>query len=127
MENTYYIDTHQKIFSLIAGLIIFISILELVRRQKLKEEFSWIWLLAGSSIALIVVWEPALNLISQIVGAKLATTTLFLSAIFFLIAVNIQISIKASLMSDQIKNLTQKIAILETKLNGKKNKKKNKS
>lgn len=116
MEPLMPITTHQKIFSLIAGLIIFISILELVRRRKLKEEYSWLWLLAGSIIALLVIRYELLGFISRLIGAKAETTTLFISSILFLIIINIYYSIKISTLTDQIKNLAQKLSILEAKL-----------
>lgn len=109
---------HQKIFSLIAGLVIFVSILELVRRRKLKEEYSWIWLSAGFIIALIVIWYELLGFISRIIGAERGTTTLFLSAIFYLIIVNLFDAVKISKMDEQIKNLVQEISLL--KMSGKK-------
>lgn len=116
MEPLMPMTTHQKIFSLIGGLIIFLSILELVRRRKLKEEYSWLWLLTGSIIALVVIEYELLGLISRLVGAKAETTTLFIFSILFLIIINIYYSIKISTFSDQIKNLCQKISLLEAKL-----------
>lgn len=104
---------HQKIFSLIAGLVIFVSILELVRRRKLKEEYSWIWLSAGFFIFLVVIWYELLGFISQIIGAERGTTTLFLSAIFYLIIINLFDAVKISKMDEQIKNLVQEISLLK--------------
>ena len=36
-----------RYFSIVAGLIIFASIIELVRRRRLREEYSWLWMAAG--------------------------------------------------------------------------------
>lgn len=109
------ISPQQRIFALLAGIIIFFLILELVRRRKLKEEYSWIWLLAGSAIALVVIRYELLGFVSRLIGAKIETTTLFIFSIFFLIIVNLYQSLKLSSLTDQIKNLAQKIAILEIK------------
>lgn len=114
--------THQRIFSLATGFIILILILELVRRRKLKEEYSWLWLLGGSLIALVVIKYELLGLISRLIGAKVETTTLFIFSILFLIIVNLYYSVKISSLSDQVKNLTQKLSILETRIKESKNK-----
>ncbi len=110
------ITTHQKIFSLVGGLIIFLTIIELVRRRKLKEEYSWLWLLTGSIIAIIVIKYELLGFISRLVGSKAETTTLFIFSIIFLIVVNLFYSTKLSSLTDRVKNLAQKISLLETKL-----------
>lgn len=114
--------THQRIFSLVTGFIILILILELVRRRKLKEEYSWLWLLGGSLIALVVIKYELLGLISRLIGAKVETTTLFIFSILFLIIVNLYYSVKISSLSDQVKNLAQKLSILETRIKESKNK-----
>ncbi len=116
MVSLMQITTHQKVFSLVGGLIIFLTIIELVRRRKLKEEYSWLWLLAGSIIAVVVIKYELLGFISRLVGSKAETTTLFIFSIIFLIVVNLFYSTKLSSLTDRVKNLAQKISLLETKL-----------
>ena len=37
----------QKIFAIIASVLIMLLVVELVRRRRLREEYSWLWLLTG--------------------------------------------------------------------------------
>ncbi len=106
----------QRVFALATGFFILAFILELVRRRKLKEEYSWLWLLAGSLISLVVIWYDLLGFFSILIGARVATTTLFIFSILFLIIVNLYHSLKISALSEQIKNLSQIISLMEKEL-----------
>lgn len=101
----------QQIFALIAGGLIFVLIIELIRRRLLREEYSWLWFLTGFVIFLLVTWYDLLRELSRIIGAKVVTTTLFLFALLFLITINIHFSIKISALANQVKDLAQELAI----------------
>jgi hypothetical protein len=103
----------QKIFAIIASLAIFVVIVFLVKKGKLKEEYSWLWLLTGAVILLLVVWYDLLLLLTDLIGAVTATTTLFIFGIVFLMLITLHFAIKISTLSDQVKNLAQKLSILE--------------
>lgn len=101
----------QQIFALIAGGIIFLFIIELIRRRLLREEYSWLWFLTGFVIFVLVTWYDLLRELSRLIGAKVVTTTLFLFALLFLISINIHFSIKISALANQVKDLAQELAI----------------
>jgi hypothetical protein len=107
---------HQKIFAVIVSLAIFVVIITLVRNRKLKAEYSWLWLLAGLTIFVLVVWYDLLVKLTALIGAVEPTTTLFIFGIIFLIFVSLHFAIKLSQLSDQLKNLAQKISLLEAKI-----------
>lgn len=104
---------HQKTFAVLCSLVIFFGIIYLVKKGKLKEEFSWMWFLTGCMILVPVLWYDALVLMTKLIGAVLPTTTLFLSGIVFLLMMCLHFAIKISRLTDQVKNLAQKISLLE--------------
>lgn len=101
----------QQIFALIAGAAIFLSIIELIRRRLLREEYAWLWFTTGFAIFVLVVWYDLLRELSRLIGAKVVTTTLFLFALLFLIVINVHYSIKISALTNQVKDLAQALAI----------------
>jgi hypothetical protein len=107
---------HQKIFAVITVCIVFITIIELLRRRRLKEEYSWLWILTGIAMILMVAWYDLLVFISKLIGAIAPTTTLFIFAILFLLALSIHYSIIISKLSLQLKDLTQEITILKREI-----------
>ncbi|NPU85331.1 MAG: DUF2304 domain-containing protein [Syntrophaceae bacterium] len=105
--------THQEIFAVIMSVTIFVVIITLVRNRKLKEEFSWLWLLIGVAVIIPVFWYDFLVKLTSWIGAVEATTTLFIFSILFLFFIALHSAIKVSQMSIQLKNLAQQISLLE--------------
>ena len=97
-------------------VFVFIFILELVRRRKLREEYSWLWLLTSILMFLMVIKYEWLTAISKIIGAVLPTTALFIGALLFLMILSVQFSVRISSLSDQIKNIMQENALLRAKI-----------
>ena len=102
----------QKIFALLLSIAILVLIIELVRRRKLREEYSWLWILTGSIIILLVVWYDALVALSHFIGAVLPTSTLFLFGLIFFMLLSLHFSVKISALTDQVKELVQQMALL---------------
>jgi hypothetical protein len=103
----------QKLFGVLTVLAIFWMIVQLVKKGKLREEYSWLWILTGIILITIVLWYDLLLFITDLIGAILPTTTLFIFGIVFLILLSLHFAIKISLLSFEVKNLAQKISFLE--------------
>jgi hypothetical protein len=111
----------QKIFAIIVSVVLLAMIIELVRRKKLREEYSFLWILTGVVIIILVVWYDILVWLSRIIGAIAPTSTLFVFAILFIMMILMHFSIKISELAEQIKILVQEVSILRAELE-KKNK-----
>jgi hypothetical protein len=106
----------QKIFAIIISLTLLIFIIELVRRKKLREEYSWLWLLTGAMILILALWYDLLQGITYLIGAGLPTSTLFFLGLVFLILIAIQFSVKVSELNNQVKNLAQENGLLKNRV-----------
>ncbi len=106
----------QKTFALIISAIIFFVTVEMVRRRKLREEYSVLWLATSIIMFVLVLKYDWLVYLTNLIGAVLPTTTLFIGSIMFLMLIAIQFSIKLSSLSDHVKNLAQENALLKEKL-----------
>jgi hypothetical protein len=84
-----------------------------VRRKKLREEYSWLWIMTAVIIALLVLGYDALVLITKLIGAVLPTTTLFILAILFLMVISLHFCVKLSVLTEKVIKLTQELAILK--------------
>jgi len=103
----------QQIFALIASIALLLFIVEMVRRRKLREEYSWLWIVVAAGIVVLSVWFDLLQWITFQIGAVVPVSTFFMFGIFFLIVVNVYFSIKVSTLTTQVKNLAQRLAILD--------------
>ena len=106
----------QNIFAIIISLTLLIFIIELVRRKKLREEYSWLWLLTGAMILILALWYDLLQGITYLIGAGLPTSTLFFLGLVFLILIAVQFSVKVSELNNQVKNLAQENGLLKNRV-----------
>lgn len=103
----------QQIFALVASIALLVFIVEMVRRRRLREEYSWLWIAVGVAVFVLSVWFGLLQWLTHLIGAVVPVSTLFVFGILFLIVINIYFSIKISTLTTQVKNLAQRLAILD--------------
>lgn len=108
--------TRQQAVAIAIAVVIFIAIIELVRRRKLREEYSWLWLLTGAMLFILAVRVDLLAAITKFIGAGISTSTIFFFGIIFLIVINLYFSVILSRFANQIKNLSQEVSLLKNKL-----------
>lgn len=102
----------QQIFALVVSLFVFVFTIEMVRKKRLREEYSVLWLATSFTMFVLVVKYDWLVALTHLVGAELPTSTLFFGSIIFLILLAVQFSIKISRLSDQLKDLVQDNALM---------------
>ena len=100
----------------LANIAIFISVIELVRRNRLKERYSLLWLLASVVMLWFSLSRESLHAVSRLIGIQYPPSLLFLLAILFLIIINIHFSTVISELSEKNKHLAQEIALLKDEL-----------
>ncbi|HCA81695.1 MAG TPA: hypothetical protein DEP53_18350 [Bacteroidetes bacterium] len=102
-----------KVFVIIIGVAIFLGIIELVRRRKLREEYSFIWLIAGFVFVLLALDDEILASIAGIVAISLPANALFFMALIFVLLLLLYFSLRISALTTQVKNLAQQLALLQ--------------
>jgi hypothetical protein len=112
----HIMDFRQKILAAIFGVTLLAFIIELVRRRKLRVEYSWLWICAGVAIVVIGLNYPLLEWLTRLIGAGWTSSTLFFFGIFFVVALCLQFSVKISRLETEVKNLAQELALREPKL-----------
>jgi hypothetical protein len=105
------------IVAVAVGLGMLFLVIELVRRRKLREEYSWLWLLTASVILLLTLWFDLLKWITHMIGAIVPSSTIFLFAFVFLIFISLHFSVVISKLTDRNKELAQRHALLELEVN----------
>ena len=101
-----------KIIAILICIFLVAYVFELVRRKHLTGEYSMGWLITGTLMLVLSIFEDLLRWISDLVGATLFTSTLFFFGLFFLMAICLHFSIRISALTTQVRRLTQHTAIL---------------
>ncbi len=102
----------QKIFALVVCCLVFFVTVNLVRKRRLREEYSVLWLVTSLLMFVLVLRYEWLVTLTNLIGAGLPTTTLFIGSLVFLMLIAVQFSIKISRLTDQMKNLAQDNALI---------------
>jgi len=106
----------QKIFAIIVCIGVVFFIIDMVRRRRLREEYSGLWLTTSVIMFVLVLKYDWLETITKFIGAGLPTTTLFIGSIVFLMLISVQFSIKISKLTNQVKDLVQDNTLLRSEL-----------
>ena len=106
----------QQIFALIVSALVFVIVIDMVRKRRLREEYSVLWLLTSVLMFVLVFRYEWLVSLTDLIGAGLPTTTLFLSSIIFLMLLSVQFCIKISQLTEQVKILSQENALMKRDL-----------
>jgi hypothetical protein len=96
------------------SILILTIVFELIRRGKLKEEYSLLWLLSGVIILLFSIFPGLLDIISHAMGMYYLTT-LFVISFLFLLMIVLHFSTVISELSKKNKELAQHLSIVDHK------------
>ncbi len=110
------LPTQHRVVAIILAVAMLLGVIELVRKRKLREEYSAIWALTAVLLLALALEPRLLSLFQQAVGAVLATNALFFGALVFLMLVALQFSVHLSKLTFRIKALSQRLALLEKDL-----------
>lgn len=102
----------QVVLALFLSGFVFVVVMRLIQKGKLDIGYSWFWFGVSLGMAATVVGYGWLVTFSTFVGVVQPTTTVFLSALVFLLLLCIQFSLTLSKHRREIKRLTQQLAIL---------------
>jgi hypothetical protein len=106
----------QQIFSLAVSVVVFVFVIDMVRRRRLREEYSVIWLVTSVVMFIVVLKYAWLKTITEWIGATTSTTTLFFGSLIFLMLMSVQFCIMISKLSGQLKDLSQENALLRKQI-----------
>ena len=108
--------TRTHVFAILSGLGLLLFVLEMVRRRRLREEYSWVWLLTAIGYFLVAAW-PALSVwVARILGLTGPGSAFTVLGLFFLFVLSIQFSVQISRLTEQNKDLAQHVAILDSEV-----------
>lgn len=103
-------------FSLLFSLGFIFVILDLVRRQRLKEQYSLLWLLIGLGFLVVSSNTKVLEWMALLLDIKYAPAVLFLLGLIFSFALILHLTVVISRLTDHVLRLTQEITVLKTEL-----------
>ena len=97
---------------LVVGAIFLIVVLTLVRRGRLSEELTPLWVAAALGVMGLAVWFDGVRLLARAMGAWTASAALFFLSVLFLVFLCLAYAVRLSALGNQVRALAQELALL---------------
>ena len=110
------LQLRAQLFVIVLGLMVLLFILNQVRRKKIREEYSLLWILSATVLVLSATFIKGVEKVSHLVGIYYPPAFLFLIAILMVMVLQFHFSTVISSLREQNKNLTQDLGILEAEV-----------
>jgi hypothetical protein len=105
-----------QIVSVAVSTALLALVLELVRRRKLTEEYSVLWVLCGGALLVLSVWRDGLHLAARALGIYYPPAILILVLVFFVFVVSLSFSVVVSRQRQQIERMIEDLALMDRDL-----------
>lgn len=106
------IDPKTRILAIAGSIAVLLGVLELVRRRRLKEEYSVLWVLTSVVLLVLALWYGLLLKITKAIGAVLPSSTLFFFGLIFVMLMLLHFSVRVSELERRITALVQELGLL---------------
>lgn len=105
-----------RVLILSVSVTFLLAVLNLVRRGRLREEYTPIWIVVAVGIMTLSVWFDIVRLLTRAVGAWTASSTLFFFGELFLLVICLNYAVRLSSLTVHVKLLAQELSILRAEL-----------
>jgi len=104
-----------RIMMVTASLLVLLTIIQLVRRKRLDEKYAFLWVMAGIVMLCAPLATRTLDAVSLALGFHNPGFILMLG-FFAICMINLQFSVVISRLNKHNKQLAQRLALLEQRL-----------
>lgn len=104
-----------QILAIVVSSLLLALVLELVRRRKLTEEHSFIWILCALALLVLSIWRELMHTVAAWLGIFYPPMVLLLVLIFFVFVALLYFSVVISTQRSQIEQLMVEVAVLSAR------------
>ena len=112
VENDNTVKNHTDYFDIIVSLLFF----HRIKGQKLALQYSLSWLALLIVLLIVTIFPDILTILAHAAGIELPINMVFFLGFVFILLIIYNLTSAISRMSNEIKDLTQRLALLEKKL-----------
>jgi hypothetical protein len=108
--------TAVRVVALVVAMLLFFSVFEAVRRRRLSESLTPIWLTCALAVLVLAINLRLLETMTRLIGAWTPSSTVFFFALLFLLAISLSYAVVLTRLGRQVARLAQEIAMLKARL-----------
>ncbi len=105
-----------QLVSIAVSAVLLVAVIELVRRHRLTEEYSLIWIVCAVALLGLSLWRNLLDVAAIALGVHYPPALLLLVLTFFVVIVSLYFSVVVSRHRKEIERLVEEIALLDADL-----------
>jgi hypothetical protein len=102
-----------QLISIVVSAALLVTVIELVRRGLLTEEYSLIWIGSAAALLALSFWRNLLDLAAAALGVHYPPALLLLVLTFFVVIVSLYFSVVVSRHRKEIEKLVEEVALLD--------------
>jgi hypothetical protein len=107
----HFLSRTQEISAFCAAALALV-VLELVRRRRLSEEYSLLWVVASLAMAVLGFSTPLLQAVTRGLGIRYESSTAFAFGVAFGIVMMLHMAVQLSRLGRENHTLTRELALL---------------
>ena len=101
-----------QVVAVAVSLGFLLAVLELVRRRRLTEEYSFLWIGFALLLLVLSLWREILHAVARWLGVYYPPAVLLLALLLFVFVASLYFSVVISRQRRQIERLVEDLAIL---------------
>jgi hypothetical protein len=110
-RTSVHLTPQARIIAAVLAIAFMLLILDLIRRDRLQERYSVIWLVAGLGMLAGAAFPGLLKLVADAMGVRDTNVALFSIVLLLLLGLALNFSVIMSLQAAQITRLAQERAL----------------
>jgi hypothetical protein len=104
--------TKVQIIAILGSLALLMLVIDLVRRRRLKEEYSFLWVVTAVGLLILAAWLDLLRWLTDAIGGVAPSSTIFFFALLFVFCMLLHFSVRVSSLERRLTALVQEIGIM---------------
>ena len=117
-EPIVRLTPQARVLAAVIAVIFVGMILELIRRHRLQERYSVIWLVAGMGMLIGAAFPALLEVVADLMGVRDTNVALFSLVLLLLLGLSLNFSVIVSRQAEQITRLAQERALDRARADG---------
>jgi len=105
-----------QVVALVVSVVLLLAVMELVRRRKLTEEYSFLWILSSLALLAVSIRREILHAAARWLGIYYPPILLVMLLIVMVFVASLCFSVIVSRQRQQIERLIEETAILSAEL-----------
>lgn len=102
--------------TLVFAIVMVLAVLQMLRRGKLREKYTVLWLVVGGLTIVLGIFPQLLDWSASLVGVRVPSNLLFALAIVLLVGVGLHVSRELTILEDETRILAEEVSILRSGL-----------